>query len=326
MTFNPIIAVGMSIIRESTYEVITDPSEYEQVLKDFLDGKITRADASSFLLERTKSCKAIDRLAEILAVDENPLPPSNEQFFAPLHASYRGQIAPRKKARPWTEAEDTRLLAGIYRFGLDAWGPVTEFVGSGRSRAQCSQRWFRGLDPRISKVLWTEEEERKLIETVQQYGDHSWTRVANILGNRSDAQCRYHYYQLVGNNASIANDDTTRNNQLFRDERQNAFNQRMIYPNLSQNRFLLDGNYFKSNSTSLAFPVKNKQLAASSSEPPQNLKKIMKENAETIEQYKRKTMKMQLPPISEFTNEVDSQIQNNHSFKMAIGSFEPLRA
>ena len=42
----------------------------------------------------------------------------------------------------------------------------------------------------------TPEEDAKLIELVEKYGDRSWTKIASEIGNRSDAQCRYHYKQL----------------------------------------------------------------------------------------------------------------------------------
>lgn len=102
----------------------------------------------------------------------------------------------RKKTRSWTEYEDQRLLAGIHKFGTDNWVSVAAFVGNGRTRAQCSQRWTRGLDPRISKDKWSPEDEESLMRLVIQYGTKSWTRIAQEIGNRSDVQCRYHYKQM----------------------------------------------------------------------------------------------------------------------------------
>lgn len=103
----------------------------------------------------------------------------------------------RKRARPWTSSEDKKLLAGILYHGTDNWNIVSEIVGESRTRAQCSQRWFRGLDPRISKKKWTQEEDEKLMEKVNEFGDTSWAKIANAMGNRSDVQCRYHYQQLI---------------------------------------------------------------------------------------------------------------------------------
>ena len=111
----------------------------------------------------------------------------------------------RRKARPWNQDEDKRLLAGILHFGTDNWSSVSALVGFNRSRAQCSQRWFRGLDPRISKKRWTPEDNEKLLELVNEFGETAWAKIASSMGNRSDVQCRYHFQQLKKNNQKTSN-------------------------------------------------------------------------------------------------------------------------
>lgn len=110
----------------------------------------------------------------------------------------------KKKSRSWSQVEDTRLLAGIYRNGLDNWSTVAMFVGNGRTRAQCAQRWSRGLNPRISRDTWTQEQETMLMQYVAMFGDKAWTKIATLLGNRSDVQCRYHYMQLAKSGRRVA--------------------------------------------------------------------------------------------------------------------------
>jgi hypothetical protein len=102
----------------------------------------------------------------------------------------------RHKTHQWTPMEDVRLLAGVHKFGADNWSTIARFVGSNRTRSQCSQRWQRGLDPRISRSHWTKQEETTLMELVAKYGTKSWTVVSRELRNRSDVQCRYRYMQL----------------------------------------------------------------------------------------------------------------------------------
>jgi hypothetical protein len=95
--------------------------------------------------------------------------------------------------------EDIRLFAGFHKFGLSSsynWSTVARFVGNGRTRSQCSQRWIRVLNPRISKDLWTATKDERLVELVAQLGEKAWMKVANQMGNRSDVQCRYHYLQI----------------------------------------------------------------------------------------------------------------------------------
>jgi hypothetical protein len=76
------------------------------------------------------------------------------------------------------------------------WSAVAQFVGNGRTRSQCSQRWIRVLDPRIYKQQWTAGEEDLLITLVAKYGQRSWMQVSAEIKTRSDVQCRYHYLQL----------------------------------------------------------------------------------------------------------------------------------
>jgi hypothetical protein len=108
-----------------------------------------------------------------------------------------GRIVPiagfRKKAVRWSPEEDERLIAAVQTHGSDNWPLVAATVGGGRSRSQCSQRWVRGLDPRINKANWSSEEEQALLNAVQIHGPKSWTRIAGDMGDRSDVQCRFRY-------------------------------------------------------------------------------------------------------------------------------------
>ena len=75
---------------------------------------------------------------------------------------------------------------------------MSRFVGGGRTRGQCAQRWTRVIDPKISKQRWTEKDDQRLCELVEKFGEKSWMRVAQALGNRTDVQCRYRYQQITG--------------------------------------------------------------------------------------------------------------------------------
>jgi hypothetical protein len=129
----------------------------------------------------------IERLRTILSVpDAPPIPESQERD--------RGA---RKRNRMWTPPEDARLLAAIHRYGVENWRIIAQFVGNNRSCGQCSQRWFRVLDPRLSHSRWTGLEELRLLQLVRYCGDRSWTQIAAQMGNRSDVQCRYHYRRML---------------------------------------------------------------------------------------------------------------------------------
>jgi hypothetical protein len=130
----------------------------------------------------------LDRICAVLQMTDDKTPGT------PPPASDAGSL--RQKPRPWCENEDNRLLAGIHRFGLESWWSVAQFVGGGRTRAQCAQRWTRGLDPHLSRSEWSYEDEEKLLRFASEYGSKRWTRIAAAMGNRSDVQCRYHFIQM----------------------------------------------------------------------------------------------------------------------------------
>ena len=185
-----------------------------QVLKDslqkFIHRMISYDDCSQTFLSCIGSSNPVDTLRDILEYDidqRDPVQSSSSDSHDGRNSQYQvndyddsdGQSSShsgRKRARPWNQQEDIRLLAGILHHGTDNWSLVSEIVGDTRTRAQCSQRWFRGLDPRISKKRWNPEEDKKLLEFVEEYGETAWAKIASSMGNRSDVQCRYHYQQL----------------------------------------------------------------------------------------------------------------------------------
>ena len=185
------VEVAMSYVESCTSDLSDEVRcILTQSFSDFLHGRINYDDCRNSLMKYVGRDEALVRINEIMTLPDEPLPMYEDPD------SGDGQISLRKKTRTWTAIEDQRLLAGVARFGVENWQNVAHFLGSGRNRAQCSQRWTRGLNPKISKKSWTKEDDRQLQELVSIHGDKSWTKIAAILGNRSDVQCRYHYKQL----------------------------------------------------------------------------------------------------------------------------------
>ena len=194
----PLVAVGVSFVAElfnnkPSQVVLTNA---ENFFRSYLKGEIPYHTAAQLFMANFSSTKPLDKITAILNMQDKPLPNLSDY---PIEAK---AFLLRKKSRPWSEYEDLRLMAGINKYGLDGWGSVAQFVGNSRTKAQCCQRWVRGLDPRISKVQWTEDEDRRLLDLVAKYGQKSWTKIAADLGNRCDVQCRYRFKQLTANNTS----------------------------------------------------------------------------------------------------------------------------
>jgi hypothetical protein len=158
----------------------------QQTLLSYIVGTITVDQALMTFQESFGGTDPVQRIKEILETPDEPLPSSPAAFA----------VRDDRKKHPWSQLEDQRLIAGIHRFGVHNWGQIASFVGNNRTRAQTSQRWQRGLDPRICRDPWTKELDEKLVNLVDEYGVKSWIKVAKALGNRSDVQCRYRYKQV----------------------------------------------------------------------------------------------------------------------------------
>ncbi|OHS93374.1 hypothetical protein TRFO_40311 [Tritrichomonas foetus] len=102
----------------------------------------------------------------------------------------------RGKKQLWTKDEDERLMQAISEYGVGEWMKVAESIGNGRTRAQCSQRWSRVLNPGLRRKPWSQQEDAMLIAAVSANGIHKWTKVADAIPGRCDVQCRYRYIQL----------------------------------------------------------------------------------------------------------------------------------
>jgi hypothetical protein len=160
----------------------------QTVIEKFLLGAIPFDLARELVSALVGNAQPLEKLKGIIDTDGDPIPMPDEFL--------RRNGVLRHKTRPWSSYEDQRLLAGIYRYGIENWTVISKFVGNARTRSQCSQRWYRGLDPTISKVPWSKEEEDRLVTLIAQFGDRSWTAIASRIGNRSDVQCRYKYRQI----------------------------------------------------------------------------------------------------------------------------------
>jgi hypothetical protein len=181
--------VGLSYFGQAWYDLPADQAEtVSAALTHWLEGKLAFGCAASIINAIMGDATAMQKLTAIVDMPIDPIP---SKFLGPDNPR-----SGRNKTRPWIVYEDQRLLAAIYRFGLDSWISIASFVGNGRTRSQCFQRWNRGLDPRICKGNWMIQEETRLMNLVKENGEKSWTKIAQLMGNRSDVQCRYRYYQM----------------------------------------------------------------------------------------------------------------------------------
>ncbi|KAF0984116.1 hypothetical protein FDP41_008031 [Naegleria fowleri] len=101
-----------------------------------------------------------------------------------------------KTCKRWTEEQNRLLKDAVLRYGPRNWKKIASEISGGMFTAdQCNQHWHRVLHPRIIKGEWTQEEDNLLFDKVAEYGESSWTKVAEFLIGRTDIQCRHRYFQ-----------------------------------------------------------------------------------------------------------------------------------
>ncbi|KAK9797749.1 hypothetical protein WJX73_005770 [Symbiochloris irregularis] len=82
--------------------------------------------------------------------------------------------------------EDKLLYEWQAKLG-NRWSGVAKKI-PGRTGQQCAQRWRHKVNPNIRKEKWTEDEDRRLLRLVKQFGN-CWAEISRRLDGRTDQQC-----------------------------------------------------------------------------------------------------------------------------------------
>jgi hypothetical protein len=218
---SPILGHVMNIAKQlCSMMTLETESTLSVLFQNFIAETISVKEARKICYSLIKATAPIDKLHMILVKSKqlsSQADKTSEITFLPIERS-------RKSPRIWKEEEDIQLLTAIHKYGFENWGKVVEFVGGGRTRSQCSQRWHRVINPSISKEAWTSSEDEELVKSVQELGLQSWAKVASRLKNRSDVQARYRYFHMDRNKlmqltTQYPNHSTIQNhtNPLFED-------------------------------------------------------------------------------------------------------------
>ncbi|XP_069570917.1 v-myb avian myeloblastosis viral oncogene homolog-like 2b [Brachyistius frenatus] len=99
----------------------------------------------------------------------------------------------------WTQEEDDKLKALVQKQGPNDWKNIATHIPN-HTEHQCQHRWFKVLDPELVKGPWTKEEDEKVIELVNLYGNKQWAMVAKHLKGRLGKQCRERWHNHLNPN------------------------------------------------------------------------------------------------------------------------------
>uniref|UniRef100_A0A8C9ZBJ4 V-myb avian myeloblastosis viral oncogene homolog-like 2b n=1 Tax=Sander lucioperca TaxID=283035 RepID=A0A8C9ZBJ4_SANLU len=99
----------------------------------------------------------------------------------------------------WTQEEDDKLKVLVPKLGSNDWKYIASYIPN-HTEQQCQHRWFKVLDPELVKGPWTKEEDEKVIELVNLYGNKQWAMVAKHLKGRLGKQCRERWHNHLNPN------------------------------------------------------------------------------------------------------------------------------
>lgn len=101
----------------------------------------------------------------------------------------------QKQQSKWSKIEDEALEAAVNQHGEKSWKLVAMSHGlTGKTDAQCLDRWSKVINPKLVKGSWTDEDDRKVIELVAKHGAKKWTFIAQQLNGRIGKQCRERWH------------------------------------------------------------------------------------------------------------------------------------
>lgn len=104
---------------------------------------------------------------------------------------------PLLNSKPWTKAEDKKLLSIVQAHDMVEWAAIAEELDTQRTPAQCAIRYQRSLNAAILRSAWTPEEDEQLQAAVEKFGEKDWQSVAACMEGRLGSQCMSRWTKVL---------------------------------------------------------------------------------------------------------------------------------
>eukprot|EP00977_Amphora_coffeiformis_P002190 scaffold425_cov175-Amphora_coffeaeformis.AAC.49 len=133
--------------------------------------------------------------------EQYQMPPPDRRPNAaspPTHAAINALTTSASPGH-WTKREDDMLRSLIEEHGNTDWKVVASFL-PGRTETACQNRWQKVLKIGLTRGPWTDDEDKKLIQLVDNFGPRKWSAIAEELPGRSGKQCRERWHNHLNPN------------------------------------------------------------------------------------------------------------------------------
>jgi len=105
-------------------------------------------------------------------------------------------IHPRSNKKTWSPEEDIALVHLVEIHGANNWTVIAQELGGGKRSKQCRERYHNHLQSDIKKGGWTEEEEQKIFELHDIFGNQ-WAKIAEHFPSRTDNSIKNRYNSMM---------------------------------------------------------------------------------------------------------------------------------
>lgn len=109
----------------------------------------------------------------------------------------------KQQRKIFTSDEDAALRTYVNKYG-EKWDQIAQKMPN-RSARQCQIRWKKYLAPHLRETMWTDEEDRLLLRTIETIGT-KWAKIAKFFPGRSDVSLKNRYIQIRSNGLSKEDD------------------------------------------------------------------------------------------------------------------------
>lgn len=102
--------------------------------------------------------------------------------------------------RYWNTEEDNLLRELIAQYGKQ-WSVIATHIPN-RTATQIAARWEKCINPKLTKGPFNADEDRMIIEFVEQHGCHAWPKITSVLPHRTPKQCRERWFNNLDPNVT----------------------------------------------------------------------------------------------------------------------------